>query len=144
MNAIDFLIKEHNRVRSTFVEINKNSHRDETKRKMFDTLCDELIRHEEMEHKVWYPYFKNDKRLTDTVKHLLVEEKHAEKAIAQFDNLRNQQAWDEKYQKFQRDVEHHAREEEKDLFPQVQKILDEKTLEEIGKEMLQFKKQYDA
>lgn len=140
MNAIDFLIKEHQKVRKMLADINDHSHRDETRRKRFDLLCDELLEHEETEHKKWYPYFKNDERLNRTVKHLVSEENAAEKAIRQFDNVKTQEEWEEKFLKFKRDVEHHAYEEEHDLFPEVRKLLSEEELDKIGKEMYEFKK----
>lgn len=142
MNAIDFLIKEHERVRTALADINNQSHHYETKKHLFNSLCNDLIRHETMEHQVWYPTFKNDSRLTDTVKHLLTEEKSAEKTIKQFDNIATQEAWEAKFIKFKKDVEHHASEEEKDLFPQVKKILSAEELEKIGKKMFEFKQNY--
>jgi hemerythrin superfamily protein len=144
MNAIEFLTHEHDKVRKVLAEIDQGSHKDETKRKMFDGLCQDLIRHETMEHKIWYPHFKNHDKLEDTVKHLLTEEKGAEKAIQAFDNVHSQEEWEKKFAKFKKDVEHHAEEEEKKLFPNVKKILDEATLEKIGKEMHAFKQQYQA
>lgn len=142
MNAIDFLIKEHNHVREALAEIDDKSHQAETKRKMFQSLCQELIRHETMEHVVWYPHFKNDQRLNPTVKHLLSEEKTAENIIKQFDHIHAQQEWERKFYKFKNDVEQHAKEEEQKLFPEVKKILSEDDLEKIGLEMFHFKKDY--
>ena len=142
MNAIDFLIKEHNKVRQVLADISDGSHRDTTKRKLFESLSHDLIRHETMEETVWYPRFKNDEKLDVRVKHLISEEKIAEKAIKKFDNIKTQQEWEKMFVKFKRDVEHHADEEEKKLFPNVRKILDENKLEEIGKQMREFKEKY--
>lgn len=142
MNAINFLKDEHERVKAILADINDGSHRDSTKKNLFAGLCQDLIRHETMEHKLWYPHFKN--KLSDTVKHLLTEEKSAEKAIKAFNNVKTQNEWDEKFSKFKKDVEHHAHEEEHELFPQVVKILDEEQLEAIGKEMRAFKKEYSV
>ncbi|MCE3044367.1 MULTISPECIES: hemerythrin domain-containing protein [Legionella] len=142
MNAIDFLIREHERVKQRFIDISDESHREETRKKMFNELCMELIRHEKMEHKVWYPHFKNDDRLDDTVRHLLTEEKHAEQAIRQFDDIKTEAAWERKFNKLMDDVIHHAEEEEQKLFPKVRKLLSEEELEQIGKDMSQFKRQY--
>ncbi|MCL9683641.1 hemerythrin domain-containing protein [Legionella maioricensis] len=144
MNAIDFLIKEHNHVRQALAEIDNPSHQEETKRKMFQTLCQDLIRHETMEHQVWYPHFKNAQRLNPTVKHLLSEEKIAEKIIKQFDHIHAQQEWEQKFSKLKHDVEHHATEEEQKLFPEVKKLLTEDDLEKIGLDMFHFKQDYQS
>ncbi|MES2505009.1 MAG: hemerythrin domain-containing protein [Myxococcota bacterium] len=143
MNAIDFLISEHNKVRKTMADISDDSHREETKHKLFEELKADLLRHEEMEQTVWYPHFRNHKDLKDTVKHLLVEENGAEKALKSFDKKMDQDEWEMKFKKLKQDVEHHAKEEEKELFPEVKRILDEDTLEKIGKEMREFKQQYN-
>jgi len=142
MNAIDFLTKEHHHVKQVLDDLSNKPHREETKKKMFDTLCKELLRHEEMEHKIWYPHFKQDQRLDDTVKHLLTEEKSAEEAIKRFGKVDNEKEWDLKFSKFKKAVEHHAHEEEEKLFPVVKKILSETELEEIGKEMYEFKSKH--
>lgn len=142
MNAIDFLIKEHNHVREILSEISNNSAHSETQKKLFSSLCKDLIRHEEMEHQVWYPHFKNDSRLSQEVKHLLSEEKHAENALKQFDDIHLQKEWERKFSKLKDEVEKHAREEEQQLFPEVKKILSNEDLEQIGLDMSQFKQNY--
>ncbi|MFT4059109.1 MAG: hemerythrin domain-containing protein [Legionella sp.] len=140
MNAIEFLIKEHDKVRTTLDDIANGSHHFDTQKKRFELLIHDLIRHEKMEYTVWYPHFKNE--VPDTVKHLLKEEKSAEKEIKKIDGLKTEAAWKEHFIKFKQDVEHHAQEEEKKLFPEVKKILTEKQLLEIGLSMLVFKKEY--
>lgn len=144
MNAIDFLIKEHEHVKKVLTQIDDPSHHKETKRKMFRSFCQELIRHETMEHKVWYPHFKNDTRLNKTVKHLVSEEKIAEKILKQFDDIKMEQEWESKFSKLKKDIEHHANEEEQELFPEVKKLLSEEALEKIGIEMYHFKQDYKA
>jgi hemerythrin superfamily protein len=137
MNAIDFLIKEHNRVRKMLRTICDESQHYEMQKKQFQTLSQDLIQHETMEHQVWYPHFKD--KLPETVKHLLSEEQHAEKAIKKMSEIKSEEAWQKQFLKFKNEVEHHASEEETDLFPEVSKILSEKELEEIGMELFDFK-----
>lgn len=142
MNAIDFLLKEHEHVRKTLAQIYNPSHSTETKRKMFKSLGEEIIRHEAMEHQVWYPCFKNDKKIKDEIKQLVAEENLAEKAIKKLENTKLQQEWETRFSKLKRDVEAHASEEEKKLFPEVIKVLTEPELEAIGLKMYQFKHNY--
>ena len=140
MNAIEFLIMEHDRVRAMLSDIDNDSHRFETKQRHFERLSQDLIRHEMMEHTVWYPYFKDT--LPETVKHLLKEENMAEKEIKKMHELKTEAAWTEHFAKFKKDVQHHAKEEEEQLFPEVEKLLSESQLLEIGSKMAAFKKEY--
>lgn len=137
MNAITFLLKEHEKVRKSFSEIN-NAAQYKTKKEMFEILCQQLIRHETMEQQIWYPRFANNEKLDETVKHLIFEEKQIEKKIKEFQHVKTQIEWEEKFSKLKKELEHHASEEEQKLFPNVQKILNREELEEIGKEMHEF------
>ena len=142
MNAIDFLVKEHDRVRKLLTNICDKSHRYETKRKMFEALGDDLIRHETMEHRVWYPHLRNNRQLNEEVKHLLKEENYAEREIRHLSEIKNESVWEEHFASFKKNVEHHAKEEERELFPEVQKLFSTDELETIGSEMYNFKRQY--
>lgn len=142
MNAIEFLIQEHDKVRQILADIENKSHQYSEKRKIFDGLCHDLIRHETMEETVWYPYFQYNDKLDDEVKHLITEEKHAAKVIKEFEQITSESEFEKKFAKFKKDVEHHANEEETKLFPHVEKLLNETELEEIGRKMREFKENY--
>lgn len=140
MNAIEFLTEEHNKVRQMLSSIEENKKPHTVKVKLFDILADNLLRHEKMEHQLWYPHFRD--KLPKTVQHLLTDEKGAEKAIKKLEGLDNEQIWDQTFAKFKKDVEQHAQEEEENLFPEVRHILSVTELKKIGKEMRQFKAEH--
>jgi len=140
MNAFDFLTQEHNRVRALLIDIANSSHHFETQQTLFRDLGKDLIRHEAMEHQVWYPHFKNN--LPNTVKHLVKEENIAEKEIKKMNELKSEIAWNEHFAKFKKAVQKHANEEEQQLFPEVAKLLSENELIEIGSKMADFKREY--
>ncbi|WP_131783773.1 hemerythrin domain-containing protein [Legionella gresilensis] len=142
MNAIDFLIQEHNKVRSLFKDLNDPSHREETQKKLFLTIRDELIRHEEMEQQIWYPQLKSNKQWNEEIRHLISEEHSAKKFIDKLNKMNDTENWREGLKQLQEDVEHHAHEEETKLFPQVKRIMDDEELTRIGKEMKKFKDTY--
>ena len=139
MHAVDFLLKEHATVRATFKEISNDSHRYETKRKMFDELCENLKCHEKMEQTKWYPHLQKNPELKKIIDHLLEEEKKASEAISDFKHITDEAEWEKKFSTFHKDVDHHANEEEEKLFPKVKDFFEEKQLEEWGLAMHQFK-----
>lgn len=141
MDAIKFLIKEHNRFKKIFLQITHKK-RFSTKLALFEKLCQELIRHEKMEHTLWYPHFKKNKNMKSEIRHLISEEKKSTKGIKIFKKIKTEAEWEEKFYQFKDQIEHHASEEENNLFPHVQKIIDKTTLEKIGKKMKIFRDKY--
>lgn len=144
MNAIDFLIKEHNHVRETLTQISNAPHPNESREKLFHSLCRDLIRHEAMEHAIWYPCFKYNSQLDPAVRHLLSEEKHAEKAIELLKNIHQPHEWEKKFFQLKEEVEKHTQEEEQQFFPEVKKLLSNDELEQIGLDMFHFKQDYEG
>lgn len=140
MNAINFLIKQHGKISQFFLEINDESHRKDTQKKIFSELCLFLTRHETMEEKIWYPKLKklNIDKFNKIIQHLISEEKEANKAIQKIKKINSYETWKEKVCELNKDVEHHAREEETKLFPLVSNKLDESVLQLIGHDMYHF------
>jgi hemerythrin superfamily protein len=144
MDAIQFILKEHKKVKRVLASISQKSKRQITKKKMFNHLCQDLLRHETMEETVWYPYLKKNTKLKKTIQHLISEENHAEKEIKKIKKIDNDVEWNKKFLKFKIAVLHHAAEEEQQLFPKVKKALEKKELNALGKKMLTFKKKWEA
>lgn len=138
MDAIQFILKEHAKVRHTLSKFKKTLSTSR-KKQIFNSLCNDLIRHETMEEKVWYPHLKKSVQLRTVIKHLISEEKTAEKEIKKMNKIKESEEWDAKLQKFKKAVLHHAREEEKKLFPKVRATLDKKELSLLGKKLQAFK-----
>lgn len=138
MDAIKYLRNEHSKVRKMFAIVSKIS--DEKKKKIkFKLLCKDLVRHEKMEQRVWYPVLQKDPKLKAIIKHLLSEERAAAKAIKQLNKRSLEIIWKLRFTKFKNDVNHHAKDEEKKLFPKVRKAYSKKELSELGSKMRKFK-----
>lgn len=138
MDAITYLRGEHSKFRKTLKQIDVM--KDEIKKqKKFAAFCLDLKNHEKMEEKTWYPKLKKDKELSNIIKHLIAEEKKAAKAIREFKKMEYGFVWKLKFKKFKHDVDHHATQEEKDLFPKVRKKLTKKELNTLGTKMRKFK-----
>lgn len=138
MDAILYLREEHSKFRKNLAEISKS--KDPVKRKTkFNAFCKDLLRHEIMEQKVWYPALRKNADLRETIQHLVSEEKAASQAMKKFKKVRFEFMWKLRFYKFKRDVDHHAKEEEQGLFPKVRKVLNKTELNALGTKMRKFK-----
>lgn len=138
MDAIQYLKQEHNKFRKVLKQI--SAAKDETqKQRKFEAFCQDLLSHEKMEQKMWYPVLQQDKDLNKIIKHLLSEEKSAAAAIKKFKKTGYGLMWKLRFVKLSHDVDHHATEEEQELFPKVQKKLTKTELNALGTKMRKFK-----
>jgi iron-sulfur cluster repair protein YtfE (RIC family) len=140
MNAIDLILSEHKRIKhllSISYEMAKGM---PSKRKTIITnLGKELVLHETMEQKIWYPYL-DVSAYKKTITHLKKEEKSASKAINKLKKMNaNSDAWIKGLKKLKDDVLHHAKDEESKLLPKVKENISPKLLKLIGDEMQAFK-----
>jgi hemerythrin superfamily protein len=138
MDAIVYLRQEHSNVRKMLHKIS-NTANEKTKLKLFATLCKDLSKHEKTEETVWYPVLRKDKDMREIIQHLVSEEKSASKAIAKLKATSFGIIWRLRFYKFKRDVDHHAKDEEKELFPKARKFLTKTQLNELGAKMRKFK-----
>lgn len=138
MDAITYLRHEHSKVRNALAAISKISN-EKIRLNKFNALCKDLARHEAMEEKVWYPVLRKDPDMRDIIKHLIAEEKSAAKAISVIKKTEYGVIWRLRFYKFKNDVEHHAKSEEKELFPKARKYLTKAEAMALGTKMQKFK-----
>jgi hemerythrin superfamily protein len=133
MNAIDMLKAQHRQVEKLFAAL--KAARGNDKRQLFYELADMLAIHTAIEERHFYPGVK----ASDT-QEILIEslEEHLEAKRTLADLLEldiDDGAFEQKVFLLEEQVSHHVEEEEEQLFPQVQKLLDRDQLEGIGQEM---------
>lgn len=138
MDAISYLRQEHSKFRKELKEINNVSN-DKIKLSKFNSLCKDLIRHETMEQKVWYPTLRKHPELQDIIEHLISEEKSAAETIKKFKKSHIGFIWKLRFLKFKHDINHHAKEEEQGLFPKARRLLTKTELNALGVKMRKFK-----
>jgi hemerythrin superfamily protein len=138
MDAITYLRQEHSKFKKTLILISKIEKLAIRKAK-FDVFCKDLVRHETMEEKVFYPVLRKFPELKDILQHIVSEEKNASQAIKKFKKVTFDFMWKLRFHKFKHDVNHHAKEEEQGLFPKVRKLLSKQELISLAKKMRAFK-----
>ena len=135
MNALDLLIADHNRVRGLFARFNsaKDAEDTTTMIELAGKIFDELTVHTTIEEEIFYPEVHDT---TDEVSETVdegVQEHHVVKVLmeelGQIEGGSDE--WVAKMTVLIENVEHHAEEEEKEMFPPLRRPLADE-LEEMG------------
>ena len=141
MNATSLLSSQHRKVEALFKKL-ENGRSDHAP--ALDELANSLAAHMAIEQELFYPAIKH-------VDSEMVDESFEEHALAEL-ALKRLIATDPDDDEFHARVialkeliEHHVEEEEQELFPQVEKQMEEEELAELGKQMkARFQEVFEA
>jgi hemerythrin superfamily protein len=134
MSAIDMLEAQHREVEDLFEEF-EEAKGGKKKQEIFLQIADKLAVHAAIEEKHFYPAAKSadtEELLTESAEeHLAVK-----RLIADLLALKTvDETYEAKVKVLKEQVEHHVEEEEDELFPKVEKLLDETSLDALEQEM---------
>jgi hemerythrin superfamily protein len=134
MNAVKMLRQQHKEIEKLFEDFEiANSPRG--RRQVFEKIADALAVHAAIEERHFYPAVKEE-QTEDILLQSVEEHLEIKRIIA---DLLAMEAEDEdfgdKVKVLQEEVDHHVEEEQDELFPKVEKLLDVETLEAIGEAM---------
>jgi hemerythrin superfamily protein len=133
MSAIDMLESQHREVEDLFEEFEEA--KGKKKLAIFQQIADKLAVHAAIEEKHFYPAAKS-KDTEDMLTEAAEEHLSVKRLIADLLALDTvDETFDAKIKVLQEQVEHHVEEEEDELFPKVQKMLDDTALEALEQEM---------
>ncbi|NIC04682.1 hemerythrin domain-containing protein [Billgrantia bachuensis] len=149
MNALDLLKEDHDKVRELLEQLVNTTERAEKKRpELLARIEKEMQVHTQIEEEIFYPAFKeasgkaNDKMYYEAhEEHRAVEDlvmpdlKQADPTGTQFSG---------RAKVLKELIEHHAEEEEEEMFPQARKTMSTRQLEELGEKMQLRKKELMA
>ena len=134
MNAIKMLKQQHREVEKLFKQF-ESAKSAGPRQKAFEEIADALAVHATIEEKHFYPAVKKaqteDILLEAVEEHLEIKRVIAD--LLEMDGGEDQFA--AKVKVLQEDVDHHVEEEQDELFPKVEKLIDAETLEAIGEAM---------
>jgi hemerythrin superfamily protein len=147
MDAIQLLKKDHEKVKALLSELADTTERATKKRQdLLKTLHTELKAHTTIEEEIFYPAFKKAGAEKDDDK-MFFEAKEEHRAVDQLvlpDLVKtdtSSAAFAGRVKVLKELVEHHAEEEEKEMFPRARKLLSTDRLKEIGSQMEQRKQE---
>jgi hemerythrin superfamily protein len=145
MNAITLLKNDHKTVEDLFKRFEKLGPRAvKSKEDVVARIIRELSVHAAIEEMVFYPAIRDAVENGDVDDMVLesLEEHHIVKwVLSELDGLSAEhERFDAKVTVLMENVRHHVEEEEKDLFPKVNKLLGKPRLDDLGEAMAQAKK----
>lgn len=142
-DAIALLKQDHRTVEDLFDEFEK-ARKEERKQALVSQICQELTIHAELEEKAFYPQVQEalgEDR--DLVAEARVEHASLKWLIAQIEKESgDKEMWEARVTVLKEYVEHHVKEEEKQMFPKVRKT--ELDLQAMGEVLVETKEKLTA
>ncbi len=145
-DAIALLKKDHETVRGLLGNLEKSAMKGGPRvAKLVAQIDNELKIHTTIEEEIFYPAFRDAVRSKDDKKmyYEAVEEHHVVKLVLPEvdDSGKGGPEFAAKTKVLKELVEHHAGEEEKEMFPEARKVLSRTELQDLGDRMQQRKKE---
>ena len=139
MDAIKLLTTDHDKVRGLFDQFRdaKDAEDMDRMRSLQQEIFSELETHTRIEEDIFYPAVKDtdEEELAETVDEG-VQEHHVVKVLMrEIEDVSGDDTFIAKMKVLMENVEHHAEEEETEMFPDVRERMGQPRLEELGTEM---------
>lgn len=139
MEATALLKKDHAAVKALFKKFEATGDRaEQSKQRLFDEIKSELDTHAAIEEEIFYPAMQKvrSKEVQDMVLEAIEEHKVVKTLLAEIAELKPSDVeFDAKMKVMQENVEHHADEEEEEMFPKAEEHLSEERRAELGEQM---------
>jgi hypothetical protein len=139
-DAIALLKADHREAESLFKEYEQLKEAGKTQEKfaVATKVCDALLIHMEIEEKLFYPQVRGQIDEDDMMNEALVEHAGAKDLIKQLGSMKpDDPMFDAKVKVLSDQIEHHVKEEEKEMFPEAKKS--NINLKELGEKLLESK-----
>lgn len=145
-NAIELLKQDHRKVKELLEQLLETTDRAQKKRQtLLDRIEHELEVHTSIEEEIFYPAFRDADGKEHAKMYFEAREEH--RAVEQLvipdlkktDTAGNEFAGRAKV--LRELVEHHIQDEEQEMFPQAEATMDDETLQELGQQMEERRKQ---
>jgi hemerythrin superfamily protein len=123
-NAINLLTEDHAKVRKMFKQFEKNHEKmeDAEKAELVEQICMELTVHAQVEEDIFYPAAREAIEEQDLLDEAEVEHASAKELISQLQSMKpGDELYDAKVTVLGEYIDHHVKEEEKEMFPKVRK-----------------------
>lgn len=138
-NAIQLLKADHREVEDMFSQFEKTNGM-ATKAKLAEQICLALKVHTQIEEEIFYPAARDVLSDEDMIDEAVVEHAAAKDLIAEIEAMEpSEDLFDAKVKVLSEQIEHHVEEEEKEMFPKLQKT--DMDMRALGLRMAERKKE---
>ena len=157
MDATELLRNDHDAVRRLFQAIENAEDDVDARRELFTQVADALRIHSRIEETIFYPRVQQLGRGGDTegddkedeggdlVTEAMEEHHEVDKLLHDIETMdASRWRWKRRVKKLQRRVDHHADEEEREMFPFVRRHMTQEAREQLGAELEERKAELDA
>jgi hemerythrin superfamily protein len=134
MKATELLEQQHREVEKLFKAFEREEN-EARQAEIFEELASTLVAHDAIERELFYPACEQSMGMSDLLGESLVEHGVIEFSLYETDQAQGRSDFEFKCTVLKEMVEHHVDEEEKDLFPKVEKAFGDDQLELLGKRM---------
>ena len=150
MNAIQLLKDDHKKVKGLLAELAATTARGtKTRSQLLAAIAQELRVHSQIEEEIFYPAFHAAReKADDDAMYFEALEEHRAAGELVLPDLERTEVSSEKFsgraKVLKELIEHHADEEEKEMFPRARKLLSAEELDELGEKMAARKRELMA
>jgi hemerythrin superfamily protein len=137
IDALKLLKQDHEEVEQLFEEFDRAGDRaHKSKEKIVRTLIEDLARHSAIEEQIFYPAVREITGEDESVFEALEEHHVVKWLLSELDGMDPEdERFDAKVAVLKENVLHHAKEEEREMFPEIRKALTPAELRTLGEEM---------
>lgn len=134
MNVFEVLKQDHQKAREIFGKIAETSNgAKKTREDLFQKLKSELLAHAHAEEKHFYAMLKNKEQVAELIKEGMHEHDEVEKKLKSLERMAiDSDEWLKTVEELKGAVEHHVEEEEQEIFPKAERILEAKQVDDLG------------
>ena len=143
MNAFDLLEQDHREVEEWFDEYDELEDDDDRKSELVEKICLALKVHAQIEEEIFYPQARKATNDNDLLDESLVEHATVKNLIAEIEAMEaGDDLYDAKIRVLGEMVKHHIKEEEDELFPEMQSA--KMDIDALGNELAKRKEELMA
>jgi hemerythrin superfamily protein len=139
MDATKLLTSDHDEVRGLFEQFRKaqESANTDRMRELQREIFSELETHTRIEEDIFYPAVRDlgVDDLTETVAEGIQEHHVVKVLMREVEDVSGEETYESKMTVLMENVEHHAEEEESELFPELREHMGQERLDELGAEL---------